>query len=178
MQEVDLIINAQKGDKEALIEYILKRKDEYYRLAYVYVKNQEDALDALQEMIVILFENIRKLKNVDSFVTWSKTILVNCCKNILKKKNKIILVDSYKDKEFIDKYKCIDQSIDIENALESLNFKQREAIKLKYYLGYDYETIAQITKTPVGTVKSRISYGLKLLKKVMKIAEISKNYAK
>ncbi|MDP4177114.1 MAG: RNA polymerase sigma factor [Bacillota bacterium] len=178
MQEVDLVINAQKGDKKALIEYILKRRDEYYRLAYVYVKNQEDSLDALQEMIVIIFENIRKLKNVDSFVPWSKTILVNCCKNILKKKNKVILVESYQEREFIENYKYIDQSIDIENALERLNFKQREAIKLKYYLGYDYETIAQITKTPIGTVKSRISNGLKLLKKVMKVEEVSKNYAK
>lgn len=167
MQNIDLINKAQKGDKEALIELIMDRKDEYYRLAYVYVKNKEDALDALQEMIVIIYENIRKLKNPEAFIPWSKTILVNCCKGILKKKSKVILIGQYEEREYIEKYKSVEQNIDIEKCLGMLNFNQKEAIKLKYYIGLDYETIAQITKAPIGTVKSRISNGIKMLKKIM-----------
>lgn len=167
MKDSDLISRAQKGDKETLIEYIMYRKDEYYRLAYVYVKNQEDALDALQEMIIIIFENIKKLKNNDAFVSWSKTILVNCCKSILRNKNKVILIEEYEEKEYIEEYESVDGNIDIEKGLDRLNFNQKEAIKLKYYIGLDYKTIAEITKTPIGTVKSRIFNGLKILKKVM-----------
>lgn len=103
----------------------------------------------------------------EAFEAWSKTIMVNCCKNILRKKKRLILIDQYEDGEYVERYKSVEENADIEKELEKLNFNQREAIKLKYYIGLDYETIAQITKTPIGTVKSRISNGLKVLKKVM-----------
>ena len=60
-----------------------------------------------------------------------------------------------------------DQEIDLDKELEKLSFKHREAIKLRYYLDYDYETISKLTNTPIGTVKSRIFNGLKRLRENM-----------
>lgn len=37
--------------KEVLIQYILDHQDRFYRLAYSYTKNQEDALDAVQNAV-------------------------------------------------------------------------------------------------------------------------------
>ncbi|NLY66156.1 MAG: RNA polymerase subunit sigma-24, partial [Tissierellia bacterium] len=48
LEEKLFIKKAKKGDKEALIRLIMNKKNEYYKLAYVYMKNREDALDALQ----------------------------------------------------------------------------------------------------------------------------------
>ena len=62
--EVKKAIN---GDKEALLKLIMSEKDNYYKLAYVYMKNEHDALDILQEMIVVLYKEIPKLKKLDSF---------------------------------------------------------------------------------------------------------------
>ena len=53
----------------------------------------------------------------------------------------------------------------LEQHLSRLSEKQQEAIKLRYYLDLDYQSIADILKIPVGTVKSRISIGLKILEK-------------
>lgn len=53
---------AQKGDKEALLKLVLDYKDDYYRLAYTYVENKHDAMDALENMIVILYEKINQLQ--------------------------------------------------------------------------------------------------------------------
>lgn len=36
---------------ENLIQYILKNQERFYRLAYSYTKNQEDALDAVQNAV-------------------------------------------------------------------------------------------------------------------------------
>ena len=74
-----LIKRAKNGDKEALLELVMSQQTEYYKLAYVYMKDKDQALDALQDMIVILYENISKLKKEESFYSWSKTILVNLC---------------------------------------------------------------------------------------------------
>ena len=166
MDSVDLMKRAKTGDKEALIKLIMDNKNDYYKLAYVYLRNQEDSMDAMEDMIVIIYENIKKLKNPDAFYSWSKTILVNCCKNILRRKKKVILVDEYEENEYTEKYHVKEQKIDIQIALKSLNKYQEEAIKLKYFLDMDYDMISKITKTPIGTVKSRVSIGLKRLREV------------
>lgn len=60
-----LIRKAKQGDKEALVQLIMAEKKDFYKLAYLYMRNEEDALDALQDTIVILYENIHKLKKHD-----------------------------------------------------------------------------------------------------------------
>ncbi len=77
---------ARNGDKEALLSLIMKEKDNYYKLAYIYMKNEHDALDILQEMIIVLYKEIPKLRKLNSFYSWSKKILVNLCKKELSKK--------------------------------------------------------------------------------------------
>lgn len=61
--ETDLLVKrAKQGDKDALVELIMLQKQEYYKLAYAFLNNKEDALDALEDMIVILYERIDRLK--------------------------------------------------------------------------------------------------------------------
>ena len=110
MEDRELIKKAKSGDKEILIKLIMDKKQDYYKLAYVYMKNEADALDALSDMVVILYENIHQLKRDEAFYSWSKTILINCCKKILNKRKKIIYLENIKEveevkeqEEFIEK---------------------------------------------------------------------------
>lgn len=164
MELTNLVEKAKAGDKDALIKLVIDKKSEYYKLAYVYTQNKEDALDAMEDMIVILHEKIKQLKDEQAFYSWSKTILVNCCKKIMKKNSKLVLVDKFEEEGYIDKYEASEQGIDIKEQLNCLNKHQQEAIKLRYFLDMDYKTIAEVTKVSEGTVKSRISIGLKKLK--------------
>jgi RNA polymerase sigma-70 factor (ECF subfamily) len=160
----DWVIKAQMGDKEALLKLIMDRKTEYYKLAYVYTENREDAMDAMEDMIVILYQQVGKLKKVESFYSWSKTILVNCCKDILRKRKNMEGID-INEYQFIDNgNKDKEAIIDVLTYMNTLNINQQEAIKLKYLMDMDYESIAALSNVPVGTVKSRIFNGLKKLK--------------
>lgn len=161
-----LIKRAKKGDKEALIELVMNKKDEYYKLAYVYLKNREDSLDALQDMIVILYENIHNLRKEESFYSWSKTILVNCCKRMLKENNNTLSFENADIHEFNEGYEDKDTRIMLDMYLSRLNPIHAEVIRLKYLLDLDYETISKILEIPIGTVKSRISNGMKILKEI------------
>lgn len=165
METVLLVKKARQGDREALLQLIMDRKEDYYKLAYVYMKNQEDALDALEDMIVILYENIHRLKKEEAFYSWSKTILVNCCKKTLRKNKRLIYLDAVREQAVESPFGDKEASIVMEQHLSRLNPKQQEAIELRYYLDLDYQSIADILKIPVGTVKSRISIGLRLLEK-------------
>lgn len=161
---------AKSGDKEALLELILEEKDNYYKLAFVYMRNEEDSLDVIQDMIIILYKEINKLKNLDSFYSWSKTILVNLCKKELKlkKKNEDFMGNlkiEYKNSENKEELLEAEDKIYLSKLIEKLNEKQKEIIKLRYYLDYSYEEISIILDIPLGTVKSRINKGLNKIKK-------------
>jgi RNA polymerase sigma-70 factor (ECF subfamily) len=167
MDTSELIRKAQNGDKEALIRLVMDRKDEFYRLAYVYVRDKEDAMDAMQDMIVILFEKAAKLKKPESFYTWSKTILVNCCRDMLRKKKKVMHIEQDEEAEYRENYEGSETRADILGLIKNLNENQQEAIRLRYFLDMDYETISTVMKVPLGTVKSRIYTGIARLKEML-----------
>lgn len=171
MDVVNSVREAKKGDKEALLQLILAEKEAYFRLAYSYMRNEADAMDILEEMIVKLYERISQLKKEESFYIWSKTILVNQCKRSLKRNNKVILLGDQSDVDLRNvepsgksDYRQVEEQMDLQALLTLLNADQREAIQLKYYHDLDYGSIAVMTRVSTGTVKSRIFNGIQKLR--------------
>ena len=172
MNEIRLVKKAKKGNKEALLQLVMAEKDAYYRLAFTYLGNAYDAMDAMEEMIVILYEKINQLKKEASFYSWSKTILVNHCKYVLRKRKNLVLLDDFNSTQVdhadhfskSNPFTNIEQKIDIQTALLRLNKDQREAIELRYFHDLDNQSIADITNVPIGTVKSRVFQGLNKLR--------------
>lgn len=162
----NLVKKAKNGDKEALVKLIMDKKAELYRLAYLYSGNKEDAMDAMSEMTVILYDNIYKLKDEGKFYSYAKTILVNECRDILRKRKKLILTDYQDYQEIYEKYSK-ESLMDVFQIMKTLRFEEQEAIKLKYLLDMDYKAIAEICKVPVGTVKSRIFNGVRKIKEAL-----------
>jgi len=119
----------------------------------------------MEDMIVILYQQIGKLKKPEAFYSWSKTILVNCCKSIIRKRKKIVSLDEVEHLLTDISLDNKESVMDVLVHLKTLSQEQQEAIKLKYLIGMDYKSIAMATKVPVGTVKSRVFNGLKKLKK-------------
>lgn len=172
MDVVRSVEKAKKGNKEALLHLIMSEKDAYYRLAFSYMGNAHDAMDAMEEMIVTLYEKIGQLKKEEAFYSWSKTILVNGCKKLLLKRSKLVLLEDWSSNDereadqsvLSDPYHRTEQLMDMQALLLNVNEHQREAIQLKYFHDLDYQTIADITQVSIGTVKSRIFNGLQTLK--------------
>jgi RNA polymerase sigma factor, sigma-70 family len=161
----ELVKRAKAGDQEALVQLVLAKKEGFYKLAYVYMENKEDVLDAMEDMIVLLFENIRRLKNEASFYSWSKTILVNCCRGALRKQKKVIAMEKVPEGSYLDVFAEKEEQIALKQHWAKLSERQREVLKLRFYLDLDYESIARILNIPLGTVKSRIHTGLKVLQR-------------
>lgn len=169
MEDKLLIKKAKKGDKEALLQLVMNQKTDYYKLAYVYMKNKEDSLDIMQEMIVILYQNISKLKKDEAFYSWSKTILVNSCRKALKANKGLISLESIEEQKY-ESYESDNSSEDkivLEKYLSRLNPIHEEVIRLRYTMDLDYESISKLLNIPLGTVKSRINTAMKALKKSM-----------
>lgn len=167
MDTQELVKNAKKGDKEALVKLIMLQKDDYYKLAYTYLTNQHDALDAMEDMIIIVYESIYKLKKDEAFYSWSKTILVNCCKKILRQRKKLVLLETIEQPSYLDNFENNEDKILLDKYLAQLNPNHREVIQLRYLLDLEYTEIANILKVPIGTIKSRLFYGMNQLKQIL-----------
>jgi len=149
---IEMVKRAKAGDKEMLIKLIVREKQDYYRLAYVYMKNHDDALDITEDMILKVYENIKKLKDEHAFYSWSKTILVNCCKNHLRKNSKVLSLNNLREGSYEESFGAREDQIILESHLLGLNQKYQEVLKLRYYLDMDYESIATVLKIPLGTL--------------------------
>lgn len=144
--------------------YIVNNKELFYRLAYSYVKNIDDALDVVQESIYKAFSSIDSLKNFDYIKTWFYRIIVNVSLDFLRKRKREIATDE----EFLlnneigtaDNY----ANIDLEKALEALPENYRSIIVLRFFEDLKLEEIAEILDENVNTVKTRLYKGLKILR--------------
>lgn len=164
METIELVKHARQGDQDALVKLIMSRKQEYYKLAYAYMQNREDAMDAMEDMIVLLYENIGRLKKEEAFHSWSKTILVNCCKNLLRKRKRFVSLETAPEESCEGGFGSREDRLLLEEQLAKLAKGHQEVLKLRYFLGLDYQSIADMLKIPLGTVKSRIAKGLGKLK--------------
>lgn len=161
---------AKKDIKKQVADYVIANKEDYYRLAYSYVKNTNDALDIVQESIFKALSSIALLKEPSYIKTWFYRIVVNTSLDFLRKQKKIVIVEEETlcslDLGDIDDY----QDIDLQAALDALPDNYRSIVILKYFEDLKIEEIAEILNENINTVKTRLYKSLKVLR--MKIEEV------
>lgn len=155
------VARAKAGDKQALLDLILAREREFYGLSFVYMRNEHEAADALQDMIVILFNRINTLKKDDAFYSWASQILVRCCLTKLRRNKRWLSLPL--GQEGLTEPRP-EAGLDLLAAVHRLPAAQRDVILLFYYRDMTFEEISRVLSCPVGTVKSRLHQSLKKLK--------------
>lgn len=137
----------------------------------MFYHDEEIAKDFTQDFFLKLEKNARSFQAQQSAKTWMFTIASNMCKNEWRKNTirhqhlaKLAIQDAYhqKTEESIDQ-KTIKETL--ERALHSLEVDDRNIIALRYQQECSIAEIAAIMDLPEGTVKSRIFYLLKKLRK-------------
>ena len=63
--------------EQELIELLKNKKEKYYRIAFTYVKNRDDALDIVHNAVVTALQKMHTLKNREYLETWFYRILIN-----------------------------------------------------------------------------------------------------
>lgn len=156
----------QQNDCEVLSEYIVSNQEKFYRLAYSYMMNEQDALDMVSEAIVSAYEGFGNLRNRQGLKTWFYRILVNKCLDGLRKRKRetpetddVFVNVPFEEKGYDSTGRILYQ------AVSNLPEKVKNVVMLKYYEDFTFEEIAGITGLPVSTVKSRVYLGIEMLKK-------------
>jgi len=160
------LLHKKEEQIEFIKEYIKSNQQDFYRLAYSYTKNSDDALDIVQEAIYKAIANARTLKNPAYLKTWVYRILVNESINWIRKRKNIVL-DETVPNNLLYEDKDIAEEISIYNAIQQLEPKLRTIIILRFFEDMNLEEISTITKTNLNTVKSRLYKSLNILKNII-----------
>ncbi|MFJ7733180.1 sigma-70 family RNA polymerase sigma factor [Lysinibacillus sp. NPDC097231] len=157
--------DAKKGNNQAFVELLQEEKVKLYKMAYIYMKNENDALDVVQETIARAYANIHTVKEEQYFATWLMRILINTALEMLRKNQKIIpLLEQQPEQEQIS---TNDEKLDLLQAIEQLEEKYKTVILLRYYRDLQIKEIADLLGCPEGTVKTNVHRGIQQLKKYL-----------
>ena len=143
---------------------VTEHKEDFYRLAFSYVKNQEDALDIVQESIKKALISIEAIKDPNSIKSWFYKIVVRTAIDFLRKQKKLTLADNQMIDSISHGKEDLYEDIDLHNALDELPLQYKTVITLRFFEDLKIDEIAEIVDENINTVKTRLYRGLKLLR--------------
>ncbi|WP_413302720.1 sigma-70 family RNA polymerase sigma factor [Bacillus sp. 1P10SD] len=167
-----LVKKAIKGNKSAFEKLVQQHYERIYRTAYLYVHNEQDALDVVQEAAYQAFASIHSLKHPEYFTTWLIKIVIRCSGQVVKRKSNVVPLSD----EILSNLpglanSNIEESLQLISTIQQLKENYRTAIILFYYYDYSIKTISGIMEIPESTVKTYLSRGKAELKKSYKNEE-------
>jgi len=130
-----------------------------YRVAYGMLFSQHDCADAIQESILRAWQKRDELKDDALFERWVTRILINECRDQIRRRGKLTFTDRLPD---IAAPPGADP--ELHDALARLEEKLRLPTVLHYMEGYQIEEVARMLKCPTGTVKTRLRKAKEVLR--------------
>lgn len=144
--------------KEREVEdFIIKNQNRLYKIAYIYVKNKDDALDIVSESIVKIYKNIDRVIKAYSIEKYIVRIVINTAVDFIRKNSKIKLEEEVNISSSFN-------ITDINYLVDSLSDDLKTVIILKYFEKYKIREIAEILNIPESKVKNRLHKALKVLR--------------
>ena len=183
--EIDLIEQAQNGDRNAYGELVRRHYQGVVRVVLRMCADPGLAEDAAQEAFTRAWLNLPSFEPRACLRNWLYRIAINAALDVLRRKPEESLTDEQgqmisenaPDPETILIEK--EQAMDIQLALQSLPEAARSALVLREYGGLSYQEIAGVLEVPVGTVMSRLNYARTRLREILMVshARMENEYA-
>ena len=150
-------------------------------IAMKYMKNEQDAMDVLQDAYIKAFARLDSLQDANAFPGWMSTIVAHTALNALQKKQAVLFSDlqNENDEGDVFEYNLEDENMStqpemactvqetqdmVHELIDSLSDEQRVCVLMFHLEGYSIRDIATILGCSENTVKSRLNYGRKNIK--------------
>ena len=177
LEMIDLVEKCRLDDRIALEELVRRNERIIYSTLYHLDPNRTDISDLVQEVLFRMARSVKNLRNPATFKFWLNQIITNLFYDELRRKTRRLATisidtpmydtqdeDSSPTRDIADtgripEQKTLGSELDkkIKDAIDNLPEQFRIVIVLRELQGLSYEEIADITKTNIGTVKSRLA---------------------
>lgn len=153
----------QEGDKSAFHMIYSHTHQQVYRTVYFLASHKQDTNDIVSEIYLELYRSISNYDFNQPFRSWLNGLIVRQSSNWHRKlwrkfrifqRSKMLEVEEPQE-EVGDRLLQSEKSEELLELVDSLSYKLKEVIVLRYYQENTFEEIASLLNIPVGTVKSR-----------------------
>jgi RNA polymerase sigma-70 factor, ECF subfamily len=171
----DLVLAAQRGDRDALDRLLHRHFDRIHAVCRRIAGSSRDADDAAQEAMIRIVRGLDRFDGRASFSTWSYRIATNAALDELRKRSRRPQLHVVRDDDGgsgtadpVDelaerRVESVVDRIAIDAALAELPEEFRVPVVMRDIGDLDYAEIAEALSVPLGTVKSRIARGRRML---------------
>lgn len=177
-----LVERFKHGDNKAFDQLVSLFEKEIYRLCYRFFNNEEDAMDATQEIFIKIYKALPTFEGRSSLKTWIYRIASNTCITISERQKREkegllqTILNWWSDRsletpeeEVVDnEIKRLNQKM-VAEKLKQLPEIYRMPVILKDIEGLSLEKISEILDIPLGTAKSRINRGRRMLQESLQL---------
>lgn len=141
------------------LERAEQARGKLYRAALLTLGSESAAVDAVDEAVYKGYLGYRKLRQPDYLETWLVRILINVCRDELRRRKRELAVEALPETagEAFD-------ALPLKEAVRRLPTQLRDVIVLRYFTGLTLEETAAALGLPRGTVSTRQRKALELLK--------------
>lgn len=161
-------MRTDNGEDE-LIMLIKAHQAQFYRIAYSYVKNEQDALDVVQEAIVKAIGKSDQITERAFIKSWFIRILINCAIDHTKRMKHVEISEEIATNVDASEIEAL---IDLRAAMATLEPEHKTILELRYFEDLPLQEIAEVVKQPLSTVKSTLYRTLKKLKLKLEEGEV------
>ena len=159
----DLVKRSKKGDKEAFAQLIDQNRQMLYNTALLVLRQEDDALDALQDAILACWENLPSLRKDRYFKTWLVKILLNKCRDVQRGKSHFAYVEELPESGDEPDW---DTSMDVRRTMDKLGENDQLLLSLFYYDDFSVRQIADALSLSEGSVRTRLTRRRERFKKL------------
>ena len=139
---------------------LLENYDKYYRLAYSYMKSEQDALDVVQESAYKAIRDCGQVKEQRYIGTWLYRIVVNTALDALRRRGREVALEEWQENSWQPSY----AGLELWEILDRLDEKERTVVVLRYFHDLKLEDIAGTLGENLNSVKARLFRTLKKMR--------------
>jgi len=170
-QETWWVLRAQSGDREALNDLLKTIQQPLYRYISTLIRERTPAEDILQEVLIRIYRKLGWLREPQVFRTWAYQIASRETFRYLKRERR--WADQVRDETVLTTIPALPSRADFDNELvdrlpqliANVSPASRAVIVLYYLEEMSLDETAAVLEIPIGTVKSRLAYGLESLRR-------------
>jgi RNA polymerase sigma-70 factor (ECF subfamily) len=156
----DLVLRARSGDHDAFAALAAAAVDRLHRTAWLILRSDADAADAVQESLLAAWLHIAAVRDPDRFDAWLNRLLVHACYRLAKRTTRrevaeipMTLPDLPGHRDAQEVLAARDQ---LDRGFRRLTPEQRAALVVHHVLGLPDAEAATVLEIAVGTFKSRL----------------------
>ena len=158
-----IVDQARQGNEEAFRALVEEVGDRCIFIAHRILRDANLAEDAVQVALVQVWRELPTLRDPERFEAWLHRILVNACYAEARRGRHfaadVVLLETDAPTAEDEQLLTVHDRDQLDRAFRRLPADQRAVLVFRYALGLTVPEVADHLGIPLGTAKSRLSYG-------------------